>query len=196
MVPLYAAAGISVFDITTSSRYGYTWFRIPKNGTHSIMQMLMQKAPPDINSSYVPYFPERHEGRFRFCVIRNPWDRLVSVYSNKVSMRLMYPECWDRDFTYFVSFVSMQNLNRCDAHLRRQTALFPCKDVDYIARVENFSSDMDHVLNEVLNLGVTIVWEGAIEHPDYRTYYNDETRALTAELYADDIAFGDYKFDG
>ena len=116
MVPMYRAASVPLYDITSSAAYGYTWFRIPKNGTHSIMEILQTHMPPEVNNSYVPYFRKTHRNRFKFCVIRNPWDRLVSVYCNKVQMRLMFEECWDRDFTYFIDLRLCDNLHRCFLH--------------------------------------------------------------------------------
>jgi hypothetical protein len=194
VAPIYRAASVPLYDITSSDKHGYTWFRIPKNGTHSIMEVLNAHAPPDISSSDVPYFSKRHREKFKFCIIRNPWDRLVSVYCNKVEMKLMYPECWDRDFAYFIDFVSRQDLMRCDGHIRLQTAMFPANDIDYIARIENFESDIADLIQTLFNRHVVVPKLGVIDHEDYRVYYTAALRSQVGQLYNADIEFGGYEF--
>ncbi len=193
VAPVYRLLSVPLYDITASMKYHYTWFRIPKNGTHSIMAVLQTQAPADINSSYVPYFRRKHAGHFKFCVIRNPWDRLVSVYCNKVKMRLMFRECWGRDFAYFIEFVSRQNLQTCDAHLRRQTSMFPATDIDYVARMETFESDMHHVF-ETLGIHSDVVHAGKVRHPDYHTFFDPSLAERAGKMYATDVKFGNYTF--
>ena len=193
VVPIYTLAAVPVYDITASTHYKYTWFRIPKNGTHSIMRMLGAIAPPEVNSSFVPYFRRDHEKNFRFCVIRNPWDRLVSVYCNKVLMKLMFKECWNRDFEYFIEFVSKQTLTKCDAHLRLQTSMFPVSDVDFVARMEHFDEDIATILRRI-GVDASVEHEGHVEHPDYHTYYTTALRDKVADLYDVDIRYGGYTY--
>ena len=194
VIPVYRAAGIPVYDITASWELGYTWFRIPKNGTHSIMQLLSGVRMPDINSSAVPYFRRRHASQYKFCVIRNPWDRLVSVYCNKVLMELMYPECWGRDFGYFIGFISKLDLGQCDNHIRLQTAMFPVTDMNFVGRMEQFEDNLRHIMKTVFNDPVEIPHLGVVAHENYRTYYDTKTRQAVSDLYASDIAFGNYVF--
>lgn len=191
-IPLYRVARIPLYDISSSKKYKYTWFRIPKNGTHSIMHCL-SAAPPDVNSSYVPYFKKAHRDNFKFCFIRNPWDRLVSVYSNKVQMQLMYPECWNKDFSFFIDFVSAQNLTQCDAHLRLQTVMFPSDEIDFVGRMEHFDKDMGSVADH-LGIDVDAPHEGKVEHADYHTYYSIRLKEKVAKLYAADVLYGRYAF--
>lgn len=194
VAPVYRAASIPLYDITSSAKFGYTWFRIPKNGTHSIMEVLQTHAPPEVNSSDVPYFTKKHRDRFKFCILRNPWDRLVSVYCNKVLMKLMFEECWDKDFTYFIDFVRRQDLRRCDPHIRLQTAMFPVEEMDYVGRMEGFEEDVAHILRDVLKIDAGVPHAGAIEHDDYREYYTSRTVSQAEEMYRDDIVFGNYSY--
>ncbi|HLF62820.1 MAG TPA: sulfotransferase family 2 domain-containing protein [Saprospiraceae bacterium] len=191
VVPLYDLISVPLYDITASSQYRYTWFRIPKNGTHSIMQILNIYAPAEINSSYVPYYRKEHRDNFRFCVIRNPWDRLVSVYCNKVLMRLMYPECWDKDFDYFIEFVSRKNLRKCDGHLKMQTAMFPPDDIDYVCRMEQFEVGMEYIMGK-LGIECRVAHEGQVMHPDYRSFYTAALAERVRSLYALDVEYGNY----
>lgn len=191
---LYQVTGIPFYNITSSREASYAWFRIAKNGTRSILKVLEEKTNPDINGSEIPYLPWRFRHSFKFCFIRNPWDRLVSSYSSKVIEKKMFEECWGKDFDFFVDYVTQLNLDQCDRHLRKQTRLFSVKDIDYVARFENFNKDYEYIINERLKLDVALTHQNISEHKQYRDYYNDRTRKLVEDLYYDDITFGNYRF--
>ena len=117
----------------------------------------------------------------------------MSVYNNKVEMKLMFPECWDKDFDRFIDFVSQQNLRTCDAHLRLQTALFPSGDIDFVGRIERFEEDILKVM-EKLGITADVTQEGRIDHPDYHTYYTAALRDKVARMYEADIRYGGYSY--
>jgi hypothetical protein len=191
---LYRAIGTPFFNITASAENWYCWFRIAKNGTRSILKVLEEKTHPDINGSHIPYLPWRYRNRFKFCFIRNPWDRLVSCYASKVVEKKMFEECWDKDFDFFVKYVSQLDLKTCDRHLRLQTSLFPVKGIDYVARFENFTNDFQYIINDRLKLNVLMEHRNISEHRHYREYYSERTRKLAEQLYRDDILFGKYQY--
>ena len=149
----------------------------------------------DLDGWSIPYYKTQHSSRFKFCVVRNPWDRLVSCYSDKVVRKILFEECWDQDFSFFIRWCCTQNLDTADIHIRRQTALFPADEIDYIAKFENFSHEFNYIMNERLGLGVEILNKNTSEHRHYSTYYTDETRALVADLYASDVQVGNYTFE-
>jgi hypothetical protein len=190
----YSLTRTPFYNITSSKAFGYTWFRIAKNGTRSILKALEDKTHPDINGSNIPYLSWRFRNQFKFCFIRNPWDRVVSCYSSKVLEKRMFAECWDKDFDYFVNYISQLNLKTCDRHIRLQTKLFPVNGMDYVARFENFAHDFNYVINERLNLDVPVEHRNISEHKHYREYYTGKTRKLIEDLYSDDIRFGNYQF--
>ena len=191
----YALMKIPTYNITSSRRWGYTWFQVPKNGTRTVLNVLRTCTEPDADEHYLPYYPSRHLEHFKFSFMRNPWDRLVSCYKDKVWGELLFPECWGKDFNYFVDFVSRQDLRRCDPHFRIQASLFPLKDMDHIARFEDFPKEFDYIINQKLQLNSELphINKTKYEQP-YTEFYDDRKRKIVAELYKEDIALMSYAF--
>lgn len=135
---VFRICSIPYYNMVSSAEFDYTWFKIAKNGTRSILKILKDNQAIDYERKNTIYIRVRHRNKFKFCVIRNPWDRLVSCYTDKIQKQLLFEECWDKDFDYFIDFVSNQDLDHCNEHFRRQTKLFPLDDIDYIAKMETF----------------------------------------------------------
>jgi Sulfotransferase family len=191
---IYELTGTRFYNITSSKESGYVWFRVAKNGTRSILKVLEEKTKLDLNGSNIPYLSFRFRRQFKFCFIRNPWDRLVSCYHSKVVSKKMFEPCWDNGFSFFVDFVGQQDLSSCDRHFRLQTHLFPQREMDYVARFENFTQDFDFVMNGKLKLNVPIEHQNATDHVGYREYYDNKTKSIVERLYQEDIEFGNYIF--
>ena len=185
---------VPFFQITSSRKWNYTFFLIPKTGISSILSVLRDDTQPDIDESTVIYIKSHHSNRFKFCFIRNPWDRLVSCYSNKVIRKKLYPECWEKDFDYFIQYLTKQHLPTTEGHIRLQTNSFPVNDIDYIGKFENFKEDFDYIINNKLKLNAELIQKNPSKHRHYTEYYNDHTRKTVAELYKSDIELGNYKF--
>ena len=190
---IYTKLGVPFYHITSSKSKRYVWFRIAKNGTRSLLEILTEQTHPEINGGYIPYLNFRYSGYFKFCFIRNPWDRVVSCYADKVVQKKMFPECWDKDFDFFVDFVSKQNLSQCDRHLRLQTSLVPLNAVDKIYRFENFMQHTQEIF-EKLGIENELKHSNSSEHLPYQEYYNDRNKKLVSSLYQQDIEFGEYRF--
>jgi hypothetical protein len=189
-----SAFSIPFYRITTSNEYNYTFFLIPKTGISTILATLRAVSEPDIDELTVIYNHLNHLNKFKFCFIRNPWDRLVSCYSNKVLRKKLYPECWHKDFEYFVNYLTKQHLATSEGHIRLQSSSFPTNGVDYIGRFENFKQDFDFIINEKLKLNKELIKKNPSKHRNYTSYYNDRTRKIVEELYKSDIEVGNYKF--
>lgn len=188
------ALSIPFYQITTSSSSNYTFFLIQKTGISSILSVLRSATEIDSDSVTILYFKPLYRNRFKFCFIRNPWDRMVSCYSNKVLRKILYPECWDKDFDFFVQYLTKQHLQTSEGHIRLQTSSFPVNDIDFIGRLENFNNDFDYIINEKLKLDKEPVVMNPSVHKHYTEYYDDKTRKIIAELYKSDIEIGNYKF--
>ena len=190
---LYALS-IPFYQISTSQKYNYTFFLIPKTGISTILSVLRDVSKPDVDEATVIYKKSSHINRFKFCYIRNPWDRVVSCFSNKVVRKELYPDCWDKDFDYFVNYLTKQHLPTSEGHIRFQSNSFPVNDIDFIGRFENFRDDFNFIINDKLKLNKELVKKNPSKHIHYTEYYNDSTRKTIAELYKPDIELGDYKF--
>lgn len=187
--------GREVYNITSSNQHQFTWFRTAKVGTRSILNALKAKVEFDINDTLVHYSPEAHQDKFKFAFIRNPWDRIVSCYADKVKKELLYQPCWGKDFDYFVNWVSEKEMKYTDMHIRPLHHLFPVDDIDYLARFENFAKEYDYILNQKLGLDCVMIWRNKSKRTDFRDYYTDALVDLVGQIYKEDIALGDYTFN-
>ena len=138
---------------------------------------------------------------FTFTFVRNPWERILSCWNNKVVQR---KKGWQgrkryQHFQRFEDFIckglAYHNVFRGDGHMKLQVKILPpLNQLDFIGKVENFEEDFNYVLSE---LGLPLVHdlqENKTNHKHYTEYYSKKTRKIVAAKYAKDIqAFG-YKF--
>jgi len=139
---------------------------------------------------------------FKFAFVRNPWDRAVSKYAY-TQARLAEDHTLGNQFD---EAYLMQRCPRFEDWVRLLPVLSPggCSGfitdadgeliVDYVGRFENAKSDFAHVCK---TLGIDIplgCLNGSLRRPDYRSYYQPETRDIVARLFAEDIARFGYTF--
>lgn len=142
-------------------------------------------------------------GYFVFAFVRDPWDRLVSCYRDKLGgepgefthlKARGVAACFSRfeqfyagmRFADFVSAVAEIPDIAADEHFRSQHT-FLTERVDFIGRFERLDADFSHVL---ARLGI----EGRLGHHqasargmDYRNFYTPATTDAVAQRYAEDI---------
>lgn len=161
-----------------------------------------------IKDYQVIFTPEEFETFYKFTVVRNPWDRLVSGWHY---LRGQGGTDGDRawaamhlsryaDFDDFV----INGLHRREIlgrqHFRPQFG-YVCLPgqreilVDQVCRVESLQQDIDLVCAAIGIAPVSVEKINASRHRDYREYYSERTRQKVAAVYADDIALFGYQFD-
>lgn len=143
---------------------------------------------------------------FKFTIVRNPWDRLVSAYFFlKKGGFAEQDRIWFNNelaqFSNFDGFVKGW-LNRKNIwkwhHFRPQYHYMLDKrekvHLEFVAFLENFRDDFSHIANSVRTQRV-LMRSNASKHLPYTSYYSDETRSVVAEVYAEDIRMLEYTFD-
>ncbi len=169
-----------------------------------------------LNYPTMPHWKlKRHRDYFKFCFVRNPWDRLVSAYSNKISQdpgqndavfENGVPRIWKKfgvfypgmDFASFAAAVARIPDSEAEAHFRSQSAFFKNASgdipMDFVGRFENLDEDF-RLLCQKIGLE-----EAGLEHRNrsrrkaYQSYYDDKTRRLVEERYQEDIRRFGYSF--
>ena len=146
------------------------------------------------------YPVKRYHDYFKFGFVRNPWDRLVSCWRNKVvdSNYFGLPDNQHRQlqsFDNFVSFVTDQDLEHCDHHIRLQASLIDMNAVDFVGRFESFEADLLKVAQR-LNLGSVSIGKknSSVRNSDYRREYSEVSANKIEIAYSRDINLFQYEF--
>lgn len=141
---------------------------------------------------------------FKFCFVRNPWDRLVSWYNMHSKARVIIPfqQYLMNDSKGFSDYIRRINVINCSNTLKslsfNQLDYMVDKNgvlrMDFIGRFENIDDDFN-VICKKLNLpNSSLPHVNGFDHKDYREYYNDEDREYVANLYKRDIDYFGYTF--
>lgn len=131
---------------------------------------------------------------YTFGFVRNPWDRVVSLY-NYIRRRPKHPHYSAvrtlPDFKAYVNYVA-QNSYPAQAE-------FLCDDsnsllVDFVGRYENLTTDFAAVCQKI-RISANLPHKNASVRVDYRTAYNDRTREIVGQVFRRDIELFGYRFD-
>lgn len=140
---------------------------------------------------------------YKFMVVRNPFDRLVSAWLYTEHRRSSFAEYIDR-----ICFLDWNNLCTFeDTHVIpytvSQSLLF--KNGDTTKPVFNFACRFEHLEDDLktvfsfLNLEPRPLPKKKInqtKHVHYSKYYDDASIDLVKETYAADLEYFDYSFNG
>lgn len=159
---------------------------------------------------YVQALGEMHSDMTFFTVVRNPWDRLVSLYHYWKTCKASGPENTTENGTD-LSYISWNGCSfndwiklvgttgNCGRHLAPQLDWLcdsngDLSGISYLLRFE----DLDSPFNEMIaSLGLTrskLKQLNMTKRTDYRDYYNDTSRNIVAKRYHKDIEQFGYSF--
>lgn len=183
------------YGIRINEKYNFAYFVTPKSGTRSVFFMFKFRA-----EKKRIYVPSDYASYYKWATVRNPWDRAVSAYRDKVKSR--YPklrEFWGLSFKGFVRKLYDKNINSyngriCDGHIRPLHLLMPVSDMDYICRIENFQTDFNQLCNNIGMPQRELPHRNKSKRKPYVEYYDDEAREMIAQKYAKDIQLFGYEF--
>ena len=125
-----------------------------------------------------------------FAVVRNPWDRIVSLWSFQKKYQKL-----DVPFDTFVRNLESYKFAEESWFTfdQPQKAWIP-NGVTYLLKFETLEDDFK-VIQEKLGCHEPLMKANTTEHDDYHTYYKVETWNIVAELFKDDIETFGYKDD-
>jgi hypothetical protein len=158
----------------------------------------------------------------KFCVVRNPYDRMVSWYAMFKHAETIqtvayeqHPELWTLGrevLSEIVTFIgtdaafTFENFLRLPReHESRLFERFYLNQVDYLMQQEHLLVDriltFEHLAHDFADFAERIGFPGMLPHtnqairePDYRTYYTDVTKDLIAQRFQRDIDYFGYRF--
>lgn len=190
-----------------SHEYKCIFIHPPGNGGKSIEKALFGVDPTPGSADHKTIRQrQRNLGKklfnsyFKFVFVRNPWDRLVSMYHRRLNFLSLHSKYKKVD--------GHLNLNSFDEFIK---ACHPKKGplrsqsyyilnhagnigVDFIGRLENYEEDWQKVC-EKLNVGnILLPHLNKSSHEEYWKYYNKDLIEIVAEKFKKDIKLFNYKF--
>ena len=192
-----------------SNEYKFIFFAVPKTATQSSWRTFRPYVdildnshvqPPKVKKEY----PELWDSCFKFCFVRNPWDRMVSHYFyylatietwHTVLPRMLGggSEISFQDYLYeHVLMGEPTGPKECN-HCKEQTAWSDY--VDYVARYENYKEEVYNIFNLIgIKEEPKFHLENKTEHKSYSEYYDDKSIMIVYEKFKEDIEMYNYEF--
>lgn len=147
---------------------------------------------------------ELWEKIFTFTVVRNPWERILSLY---MYMRKNTSAVDDLTFEQFVKRIHQERMSPGSTIFTYRPLTRTCLEfisdengkiiVDKIVRFENRQDELPEIGQQIgcPELGSLKINSARPQKSRYQDSYTDELRDLVAEIYAQDIDYFDYSFD-
>ena len=133
-------------------------------------------------------------------VIRNPWDRVVSLYHYRVKTNQNNLKEMDISFKDWCNEVYV---NRNHFYYDKPKMFQPqicwivdydeVVNVDYILRFESLEKDFQNLAKE-MGLEVKLKHLNSTNRDHYRRYYDEETKELISNWYKNDVNVFGYSF--
>lgn len=170
-------------------------------------------SPLPIHSLHGYLYP----GFYRFGFVRNPWDRLVSCYRDKIrsevdgythfTIRPGVANCLARwtaftpnmSFEAFLRAVASIPDSEADTHFRSQHTFLTDPggqlDVDFVGRYERLADDFQVVRQKTGLPNIELPRLQAVRSvAKYTSFYTPQTRDIVAERFRKDIEIFGYEF--
>lgn len=145
---------------------------------------------------------EMWRGLYSFSFVRNPWDRMVSMYFYR-----LLKKAYSEQFTFrdYILQLKMWSEGGKAPLFAQHYFYFGCSDyiydgdnclVSYVGRYENRASDIQKISSAINcpQLGKLHIQKAASDKKCYSHYYDDETREIVEKLYKNDIKRFGYEF--
>lgn len=141
--------------------------------------------------------PEDMAGMFCFCLVRNPWDRMVSYYHWLLEQSFDHPAvetARSHDFGGFIAHAFTRQSISAWPYARYMQDVTGQERCSLFLPLERLADDMSPLVN---HLGFTpdIPHDNRSDRAsDYRQYYTGTTRQIVADICAEDIARFGYTY--
>jgi hypothetical protein len=131
-------------------------------------------------------------------VVMNPWARIRLSYLNLRKNKDSRANCSFNEFVKLIS-TNLEKISDKDKkslksqidwlqYIKEDNSI---READYIFKIENLDEEFK-VIQEYFNCYEPLKWFHTI--PEYREYYNEESKSIVAEMFAKDIERFGYEF--
>ena len=203
--------------------YNCTFIHIPKTGGNSITHWLKENTTAKVtkrkqHATVQGVLSGKHslgpvaieDLGWKFCVVRNPWDYIVSWYTFEIMLCNFYIEKIQTDPTFKHPTKQKYNLELQQNKLKRlQDIGFEgfvkqtdkpsqhhwAKDCDYIIKIENMNQGFKEVQQRLNCFTPLPVKNKTINRTRYQDYYTAELKDIVYKKYKLDISTYGYEFN-
>ncbi|WNZ54764.1 sulfotransferase family protein [Microbulbifer sp. MKSA007] len=216
--------GVSHSNTILFESYSFAYIGIPKAANSSVKKVLAPLVGVDFseavkaknihNREKYPFnyksskaLSKKIDGLFVFTVVRNPWDRLVSSYNDKVCRANIHPPLLKlgmytgMPFEEYVDIISVTKDQDLDIHLRSQTSLIFHDGrlmPNLILRMENLNSHWKSCAKIIEGFVGKDLPEMLIsnskKHRYYGEYYTRATKNKVGDRFSSDVTLFGYDF--
>ena len=150
---------------------------------------------------------------FKFCFVRNPWDRLVSnyVYLKSIDANYPYTEYAYPTFKDWIlgtpkkrgtekavgTWVDSFRCSKCNSAIPLQLDMIRIKGktmMDFIGRYERLQEDFDKVCGFINVKRQQLPRKNISYRKNYKEYFDEDTRKMVERQFSEDIEFFGYTF--
>lgn len=183
-----------------SHKHKLIFTHIPKTGGTSISSLFIDNCHHKNHEQTISIIKnDKFKDYYKFTVVRNPWDRLVSLYFFKIKRRKIN----NVEFKKFILSINnaqiLMGLFPKDTnilyHVSGYLDFYLKESLNYYNHIGKFENlnDTHLILSKMYKLP-PLPHLFKTKHKHYTEYYDDETREIVAEKYAKDIEYFRYKF--
>jgi hypothetical protein len=158
-------------------------------------------------NEYIRIFePKNILSYFKFSIVRNPWDRLVSAYFflKGGGWGTLDNELFTRELSGFKDFNDFVQRWLCKENAMISHQVFKPQnhfildkyeivELDYIGRFEDLENSFK-AITKSLKIESSLVFANQSKHNVYRDYYNEKSKRIVSKVYEKDIDYLKYVF--
>ena len=195
-----------------NDRYKAIYIHIPKNAGQSIEKALFEgkKVGHVPLRNYESHDKNRFNRYFKFTIVRNPWDRMVSAYQYLIrGGKNNVDSAWAKlhlapfkdfqEFLYELNDRKFRSIVLSWQHFRPQ--IYYMKDchnrinIDYIGRFENLAADFNYITKKIGSVHSLPHENKSVRKRNWKEYYNRDTFKMLEDKYKEDIYTLGYNSD-
>jgi len=144
---------------------------------------------------------ELWDSYYKFAIVRNPWDRIVSEFHWRHSLPIRQPSLDFKEFIEYCEERMKDTTNKANdiywTHAQTQKSYVADSNNNILLNdIFRFETLSETVNNIGVRLGVSLNLQkhNASNHKNYRDYYNSQTKEMVRKIYQEDIEMFDYEF--
>jgi len=203
-------------------KYKFIFVHIHKTAGSSIRNSLLKLdgseflAHHHTHLKWIDY--KKYEDYYKFCFVRNPWDRLVSWYFGILKLKSnnnlqKYIKSCSNNFSEFLNcrgIIKETIYNKKIESFNTKIPYFKSISynqldyvsddsgnilVNFIGRFENLNNDWNTILSNLSINKIKLFFENKGYHKNYKEYYQKDDINKVYEMYKKDIDYFGYEYE-